>query len=113
VGDIVDIKELARLFLAQQGVYGTATVETCTKFQLEFHRYLTQQPSLIEMYPDITYREQKLHVRVRAFARRLLLEQEARASGTVPADEPVLKTWPPKPLPVGEGWGTTQDYPPG
>lgn len=93
------------MFLAQQGAYGIATVTNCGDYETAFNIYLHYHPSLKEMFPDLAYREQNLHLRVRAFARRLIKEQQ-EGNKAAPATPKLALV---EPAPIEKGWGPSAD----
>lgn len=81
---VLDIRDLADLFIELNRSYGEASVSACSDYWKAFENYSENHPHLKELFPEKSYRDKQLALRVRAFARRKLLEQDSKIDRCLP-----------------------------
>lgn len=74
--NILEIQDLARLYLKTQKLFGEGNYADNAAFEKAFNEYCAHHEALREVYPDDILRAQELAVRVRAIAKRLLDKNE-------------------------------------
>lgn len=72
---MIDIKELARLWLLTQVKFGQCKPDAFGNFEKAFNEYHAGHEHLVAAYPDPEFREMQLNSTVRAVARQILKEE--------------------------------------